>query len=47
MILEEGNLYHVFNRGNNKQVIFFSEENYKYFLEGIKKYLIPCCDILA
>jgi putative transposase len=47
MKLEEGNLYHVFNRGNNKQKIFLEQENYSYFLNGIEKYLVPDCDILA
>ena len=47
MYLTEGELYHVFNRGNNKQQIFFKEENYFYFIKGIRRYLIPCCDILC
>jgi putative transposase len=47
MYLEQGNIYHVFNRGNNKQTIFFSNDNYLYFLKGVKQYLIPYCDILA
>jgi putative transposase len=47
MYLTAGDIYHVFNRGNNKQRIFFSTENYFYFLQGVEKYLNPCCDILA
>ena len=47
MILEEGNIYHVYNRGNNRQLIFFKPENYRYFLEKLRKYLSPHCDILA
>ncbi len=47
MILEEGNIYHVYNRGNNAQLIFFKPENYRYFLEKLRKYLSPHCDILA
>ncbi|MDX1544401.1 MAG: transposase [Christiangramia sp.] len=39
--------YHIFNRGNNKQPIFFEEKNYYYFLNLIKKYLVPVCDIYA
>ncbi len=31
--LELGKFYHVFNRGNNKEKIFFKEENYRYFLK--------------
>jgi len=47
MHLTEGEIYHVFNRGNNKEDIFFRHENYSYFLQGAKKYVIPACDILA
>jgi putative transposase len=47
MHLTEGEIYHVFNRGNNKQKIFFKPENYSYFLKGIERYLIPYCDLLA
>ncbi len=43
----ENETYHVFNRGNNKQNIFFSDENYNYFLTKIKRYIKPHCDILA
>jgi REP element-mobilizing transposase RayT len=47
MHLEEGNLYHVFNRGNNKQNIFFERRNYIFFLEKVNLYLKPNCEILA
>jgi putative transposase len=47
MYLEQGNIYHVFNRGNNKQKIFFDVENYPYFLKKLNQYLTPYCDILA
>src|SRR5258706_6228780 len=47
MHLTEGDIYHVFNRGNNRQPIFFRPENYSYFLQGVEKYLRPYCDILA
>jgi putative transposase len=44
---EPGVIYHVFNRGNNKENIFFEEENYRYFLELLKKHLLPIADIYA
>ena len=44
---EEDTYYHIFNRGNNKENIFKSEENYMYFLDLIKKYLIDYIDIYA
>jgi len=46
--LESGNFYHIYNRGNNRQNIFFERENYFYFLKLIKLYLITnTVDILA
>jgi REP element-mobilizing transposase RayT len=35
------NFYHIFNRGNRKQRIFFEDENYKYFLHQLHKYFDP------
>jgi len=39
----EGHFYHIFNRGNNKQTIFFKQENYRYFLVKFDEYM---CDFL-
>lgn len=47
MQFNSGEIYHIYNRGNNKHAIFFKEENYFYFLEKIRKYIYPNCDILA
>ena len=47
MQFETGNLYHVYNRGNNRQPIFFGEDNYFYFLRKIRQYLLPTCNLLA
>ncbi len=47
MRLTEGGIYHVFNRGNNRTVIFPRRQNYLYFLEGVQKYIKQHCDILA
>jgi REP element-mobilizing transposase RayT len=44
-IFEPGAVYHVFNRGNNKENIFMEEKNYLYFLELIKKHLLPFVDL--
>jgi putative transposase len=41
------NIYHIFNRGNNSQPIFFSRENYLFFLGKIKTCILPHSDILA
>ena len=47
MKIEAHQLYHVYNRGNNKQKIFFEKENEIDFLKRIRKYLSPNCEILA
>jgi putative transposase len=47
MIFEEGQLYHVFNRGNNSQRIYFNRENYLFFLNKIKRYILSYADILS
>lgn len=36
---EMNTFYHVYNRGNNKEVIFFEKDNYRYFLQIFKEYL--------
>ncbi len=47
MTIHEAGIYHIYNRGNNKQAIFFSQENYFYFLRKCHRYLKPTADILA
>jgi len=47
MHLTEGEIYHVFNRGNNREVIFPRRQNYHYFLRSIERYIAKYCDILA
>jgi putative transposase len=39
--------YHFYNRGNNRQTVFFEPDNYLYFLGGMKKYLVPVVNIVA
>jgi REP element-mobilizing transposase RayT len=39
--------YHFYNRGNNRQAVFFERDNYLYFLKNIKKYLQGHVEILA
>ena len=46
-IFESGHYYHIYNRGNNKENIFIEEKNYNYFLEKMKKYLLPIADVYA
>ena len=39
--------YHFYNRGNNRQRIFFESDNYLYFLRGVQKYLLPTMNVVA
>lgn len=43
----EGSFYHIYNRGNNRKLIFFQERNYEFFLNKIKKYVVPNANLLA
>jgi putative transposase len=47
MEFKPNTLYHVYNRGNNKQKIFFNYGNYLFFIRKIDKHLLPHCDLLA
>jgi REP element-mobilizing transposase RayT len=39
--------YHIFNRGNNRQPVFFQKRNYSFFLAKARTYLLKHGDILA
>ncbi len=45
--LQYGQHYHIYNRGNNRENIFFEERNYRYFLELYTKYIEPVADTFA
>ena len=47
MKFNPNNFYHVFNRGNNKQKIFFQKRNYQFFEGEIKEYICPHCHVLS
>lgn len=42
-----GSVYHIYNRGNNRQKIFFTQRNYVFFLQKIKTQLSLACEILC
>ncbi len=44
---ESGKYYHIFNRGNNRERIFFCKENYVFFLRKFDYYLSPYLDVFA
>lgn len=45
MIYEKGTTYHVYNRSN--ETLFYNRENYLYFIQKVKKHIIPYADIIA
>ncbi|HEX8313653.1 MAG TPA: hypothetical protein VF609_01590 [Flavisolibacter sp.] len=47
MHFESNRVYHLYNRGNDKQKVFFNRENYLYFLRKVRKEWLPYADILA
>ncbi len=46
-LFEHGYVYHIFNRGNNKEDIFKEPQNYIYFLKLMQKYVLPIADVYA
>src|SRR5688572_18675036 len=40
-------VYHIYNRGNDRNKIFFKPANYIYFLDKIRKEILPVADILC
>ena len=42
-----GEYYHLYNRGNNRERIFFERENYLFFLRRLRKYVVSALDIVA
>jgi putative transposase len=48
LTFQPGYYYHLYNRGNNRQNIFFERENYLYFLRLLRRYLIEqALEVLA
>ncbi len=45
--IEPGSTYHIYNRGNNSQDVFFEERNYRSFIRKMSKYLPKIADIYA
>ena len=40
-------IYHVYNRGNIHQKVFFEKRNYPFFLRKMERHLTPYCNFLA
>ncbi len=47
MKFEPNCVYHVFNQGNNRSLVFFSESHYTIFIEKMKEHITPFAHILA
>ncbi len=45
--LINGSYYHIYNRGNNRDDIFYETENYYHFLRLYDKYINPVVDTFA
>ena len=45
--LERGKYYHIYNRGNNHEKLFYKKENYDYFLRKYDYYLSRWVDTYA
>jgi len=46
-LLEYGKFFHIYNRGNNNENIFYEKRNYNYFLLLYEKYIYPIADTFA
>ena len=47
MNFEIGNMYHIFNQGNNRRQIFFRDENYLFFLRKMEHQIKPYGDFIC
>jgi len=45
--LQHGQHYHIYNRGNNQETLFFEERNYRCFLKLYARYIEPVADTYA
>lgn len=45
--IEYGQYYHIYNRGNNRNDIFFETDNYNHFLRLYDKYIDPIAETYA
>ncbi|NND34635.1 MAG: transposase [Saprospiraceae bacterium] len=47
MDIKCNNIYHIYNRGNNRETIFYQRRNYYFFLNKMRRNLLPNCQVLA
>lgn len=46
-LLEPDCFYHIYNRGINAEKTFLTKENYLFFLQKLKIFILPVCDIYS
>ena len=44
---QPGEYYHFYNRGVNRERIFFESENYLFFLRRLREHLLPVLEVVA
>ncbi|MGD1995923.1 MAG: transposase [Anaerolineae bacterium] len=42
-----GEWYHLYNRRGNRERIFYERANYLFFLQRLRRYLVPVLDVVA
>ncbi len=47
MKIVAGEIYHIYNQGNNRETIFYSHEDYIQFLVFFRKFVSPHCSTLC
>lgn len=40
-------LFHIYNQGNNKETLFYNDQNFEFFLWKMKAHLLPFGDMVA
>lgn len=47
MVIQKDQLYHIYNQGNNRQIIFKEDDDYFEFLNRFKKNVNPYCKVVS
>ena len=47
MPFEPNRIYHIYNQGNNKELIFTKEKNYLFFIQKMRDHILPNVHFLA
>src|SRR5688572_18950267 len=47
MHFDPNQVYHVYNRGNNKGPIFFEERNYSFILKKVENEWLKFCEVMC